>query len=214
MFQPFTDISTLETLVVRYPSDEESSYLELAEFVKQFLPTSAPYIILGESFSGPIAVAVAQSKPPGLVGLILCASFISSPLKLLRTLAPLARFAPTSIPRTLLAIMLMGRFRSNDLVENTIDAIRSVKPSVLRQRIRSVMTVDYRDNAREVDVPALYLRATEDRIISEKSATEFLNYCPKAEIVEVAAPHFLLQCCPKEASACIEKFACGLSDDF
>ncbi len=71
--------SGFKTVVVRYPPNEVLSYAELESIARASLPTNEPFFILGESFSGPIAVSIAASAPPGLKGLILCASFVRNP---------------------------------------------------------------------------------------------------------------------------------------
>ncbi|MGQ0798894.1 MAG: serine aminopeptidase domain-containing protein [Pseudomarimonas sp.] len=62
------------------------------------LPRSEPYFLLGESFGGPLAIALAARQPRGLLGLVLCASFARYPIESLRAAAFLARVAPHMQP--------------------------------------------------------------------------------------------------------------------
>ena len=73
LFQPFVDAlaGEFEIQIVRYPTHKAFGYEELEAFVRAALPTDSPFILLGESFSGPIAVSIAASKPAALVGLVL-----------------------------------------------------------------------------------------------------------------------------------------------
>ncbi|MFA5258386.1 MAG: hypothetical protein WC360_09565, partial [Opitutales bacterium] len=50
-----------DVVVVSYPTDQCLSYHELVAFVRPFLPRDRPYVILAESFSGPIGIALAAS---------------------------------------------------------------------------------------------------------------------------------------------------------
>lgn len=51
--------------VLAYPSDETLGYAELETLVRAELPGSEPFVLLGESFSGPIALAIAAKPPAG-----------------------------------------------------------------------------------------------------------------------------------------------------
>ena len=73
----------LDVRVVRYPSDPTLGYRELESLARAALPTDRPFVILGESFSGPIAIRLAADSPPGLVGLILVVTFARNPYPLL-----------------------------------------------------------------------------------------------------------------------------------
>src|SRR5690349_144022 len=74
---------TIEASVVSYPADRAFGYIELEAIAHSKLPTDGPYVLLGESFSGPIAISIAAKHPPGLIGLVLCCSFASTPRPIL-----------------------------------------------------------------------------------------------------------------------------------
>jgi pimeloyl-ACP methyl ester carboxylesterase len=87
----FSEFSTalgaeFEVIPVSYPSDVPLGYRELEQVARAALPEDKPFVLLGESFSGPIAIAIAASSPPGLLGLVLCCSFARNPLPLVATL--------------------------------------------------------------------------------------------------------------------------------
>src|SRR6185369_2945536 len=81
LFEPLLEIlpPELEAQVVSYPTHKPCGYEELAGLVAAALPKDGPFIILGESFSGPLAIMAAHAQPPGLKGIVLCASFARSP---------------------------------------------------------------------------------------------------------------------------------------
>ena len=74
--------------VVAYPADPVQDDRQLQAFVADRLPGDAPFLLVGESFSRPIAIRIAASRPPGLRGLVLCASFAASPRPWLGHLRP------------------------------------------------------------------------------------------------------------------------------
>src|SRR5271163_1797682 len=70
-------------IMVAYPDHPSLGYVDLEAFARAALPQNDPYLILGESFGGPIAISIAASNPPGLLGLILCVTFARNPHPLL-----------------------------------------------------------------------------------------------------------------------------------
>ncbi|HEX2836088.1 MAG TPA: hypothetical protein VHW00_23995 [Thermoanaerobaculia bacterium] len=66
-------------VVIRYPTDEALSYEELLAFIEERLPEGT-FAVLGESFSGPLAIELA-AKSPRVRAVILCASFVRSPVR-------------------------------------------------------------------------------------------------------------------------------------
>lgn len=113
LFSPFLASlgSEFETLIIRYPTNRPLGYGELAALTQSQLPTDKQYVLLAESFSGPIAISIAASNPIGLAGIILCASFAKNPRPKLRYLMPLLAIVPPGwIPRAVLSQLFFGRF--------------------------------------------------------------------------------------------------------
>jgi len=105
--------SDVKIIVVSYPSDAAHGYSELETITRSFLPRDLPFFLLGESFSGPIAISIAASHPPGLLGLILCCSFARSPRPSLSMFRPFLPVAPVAaLPVALLSFFVLGRFSS------------------------------------------------------------------------------------------------------
>ena len=85
----------IEPRIVSYPAERALGYAELETLARAALPQDRPFVLLGESFSGPIAISIAAASPPQLVGLVLCVTFDSNPrpaLGALRWLLPLLPF--------------------------------------------------------------------------------------------------------------------------
>jgi len=198
----------LRAVVVAYPCDEPLSYEALESFVRGRLPTDQPYIIVAESFSGPIAVSVAASAPRGLLGLILSCSFVRNPHPWLRVCRPIVRCLPfRSLPVSVMSGALLGRFSSPPLRKMLAHALAVVSPDTFRTRIRALLEVDVSGCLSQMKVPLLYLRATEDRVVPKSASALILELLPSARIVDVVAPHFLLQAVPAAAARHIERFA-------
>jgi pimeloyl-ACP methyl ester carboxylesterase len=196
----------IRTIVVSYPPDQDLGYAGLEAIVCARLPRDEPFVILAESFSGPIAVSIAASRPAGLCRLILVCSFARSPRPLLAPLRPLVQFLPVrSVPIGLFAWPAFGRFSTPRLRSDLAAALAHVPPSVIRRRLHAVLEVDVTRRLPKVDVPTLYLRASEDRLVP-RSASGVLSVIPQIRLGEVEGPHFLLQACPASAALHVQAF--------
>lgn len=199
--------SEIKTTVASYPSETPLGYAELEPIARSFLPHNQPFYLLAESFSGPIAISIAASSPPGLVGLILCCSFARNPLPLLALLRPAIRVAPVSVlPMALLSFFILGRFASPSLRGALARSLALVSPSVLRARACDALSVNVSALLPRIKVPVLYLRASEDRIVHRSSSALVASLAPNAKVAEFAAPHFLLQVVPSQAASSVSGF--------
>lgn len=200
--------SELRPIVVAYPPDQPVGYDELLPLVLRALPTSAPFAILGESFSGPLALMAASHAPKGLRGVILCASFVRNPLlvkiPILRHLVrgPCFRFAPEFVR----AWALLGRYSTPELRGHLAEALATVSPQVLAHRVRMVLQVDVRRQLRCCPAPILYLQGAHDRVVGGRNLRDIIADCPSAQVARLPAPHFVLQAQPAAAAAAVSKF--------
>jgi pimeloyl-[acyl-carrier protein] methyl ester esterase len=196
------------TIPVSYPSDVPLTYCELLPRVLTALPKMGRFIILGESFSGPLALMAAVTHPASLVGVILCASFVRNPLWLrprwLKYLVhPVAFkwFHKLSPLKTLL-----GGYSTPELRQMLARALAPVRPNVLACRAREVLQVDVREQLRTCSVPVLYLQAESDGVVRGQNLTDVLNLNPSVKVARIQGPHLLLQTQPKAAADAIRAF--------
>lgn len=68
-----------ELQVIIYPYDKKASYDVLSEIIIPKLPNNEDYIIIAESYAGPLSIKIAQQKPRHLRAIIFAASFASRP---------------------------------------------------------------------------------------------------------------------------------------
>jgi pimeloyl-[acyl-carrier protein] methyl ester esterase len=209
LFDPLVEAfhGKVKVQVVRYPKDVALGYEELQDFVRKLLPVDEPYVLLGESFSGPIAIALAAESPSALKGLVLCCTFARNPhpsLSGVTALLPLVPFR--TIPSAALSQLLLGKFSSPTLRRAIAAAVGQVSSDVLRARVRAVLAVDASAALARVGVPCIYLRATQDRLVPKSAAAHIKVLLPSVAVVQIEAPHCLLQANPKEASMVVSKF--------
>ncbi len=197
---------SIPTVVVRYP-EGPGDYAAHEIVARAALPSRHPYVLLGESFSGPVAVSIAASRPEHCVGVILCASFLTSPNPLLRPLRPiLSWWPPQKVPSFAAETLLMGRFATPALREAHRQALGQASPATLVARLDAIATVDVRAALESVQVPVLYLRATEDRLVPSAAGEAVMRHARQGQIVDIEGPHFLLQTAPERAAREIQAF--------
>lgn len=192
--------------VVRYPAQAALGYHDLARIARSFIPSDQPWVILGESFSGPVAISLAAeaANQPHCRGLILCASFARNPRPQLGWLRPLVGMTPVSIlPPDALSPILFGRWSTPALRAQLRHALAQVAPQALQSRLRAVMEVDVSNRLCQITVPILYLQASHDRLVPASSGDLIKRLRPKTEMVKLEGPHLLLQVAPQECARVI-----------
>jgi pimeloyl-[acyl-carrier protein] methyl ester esterase len=192
--------------VVAYP-DNDASYDEHISEVRASLPTDHPYLLVAESYSGPVAVALAAEQPSGLTGVVLCASFLRCPSATLNRINRLLHMAPpVRVPTALVIPFVLGGYATTSLRRLISGSVRKVSPRTVLARLSNVARVDVSVSAKKVVVPCLYLRARSDRLVPSAAGEAVRKAIRSTQVVDLAGPHFLLQSNPAEAVNEIDKF--------
>jgi len=193
--------------VLKYPPDRPMGYADLELLVRQGLPQGERYVLLAESFSGPIAIRVAADPPPDLAGLILCGTFAKNPFPWLRPVRALAVRVPfKSLPRWLRAPLLWGSGDPRRAPPRAERASAGVVRAVIRRRLQEVLTVDVTTQLAVIELPTLILQPTRDRIVPRAAARLLAQRSPRAQVADIAGPHLLLQSRPAETAAAVLRF--------
>ena len=205
--------SEYQVKVVRYPSSEPLGYAELEEIARASLPQDGPFIILGESFSGPIAVSIAASCSSQLKGLVLSCSFVRNPYPIASYLKPFIGLLPiTTTSTSKLRSIMLGKFATDALRSALANAIEQVSVPTIRARLRAVVDVDVSEKLAALNVPVLYLRASHDRIVPRAASETALRLKSDMRLAQLEAPHFLLQSAPNEAAKIVGSFVHEVGD--
>ena len=210
LFARFLGAATgaLDLRRVPYPQDRFLGYAELEALVRTRLPRGEPFAILGESFGGPLALRVASSRPEGLVGVVLAATFHRRPANLLiARAAPLGpAFFRLPLPPHVVRLLLAGGDASPDLVEEVREAVRHVPARVMAARAREALSVDASEALRKCPVPLLFLGGKRDHLLRSTLPSEIRALQPRAEVRMLDTPHLVLQRRPEEAMRIVEEF--------
>ena len=196
--------------LVSYPHDRPLGYAELQPIVTALMSRHERVVLLGESFSGPLACMIAAERPAGLIGLVLCASFARAPIP--RALAPLIEGFPLQwIPQRGVEWALFGKWHDAAVAAELRDALHGVGLPALRSRARSVAHVDVRACLASIGVPTLCLRAHADRIVSARASEELRASLRDVRSIEVDGPHALLQAMPEVCAQHVADFSESLA---
>ena len=196
-----------DVIVVEYPSSEPLDYAGLEKVARASLPNDRVFFLIAESFSGPIAISIAASAPPGLLGLILCASFASNPRPVMSRLLPLSILPVRNMPAAIACWFTYGSFVSADRRSAFRQAISAVSGPAMKARVRAVVAVDVSAKIKHLQVPVLYLRGAADRLIPRDAFKKMHRQLPSMQLIELAAPHFILQTVPEAAALAVGQFA-------
>lgn len=208
LFEDFVSELKAKSIVVSYPVDKPLSYSQLEELVLAALPSNEPFVVLAESFSGPIAIALAERALPQLRAVVLVCSFAKLPLAFPALLQKALAWLPfCRVPAPLAARVLLGRYSTRAMETKLKQALRAVSSEVWRVRLRAVLAVDRTASLCRIRLPVLYLRASEDRVVFSSASEVISEHVPGTKVVRVEGPHFILQAKPKESAAAVRAFA-------
>jgi len=204
----------LDIVIARYPTDRFLSFPELVGLVKDLVPCNGSYVVVAESFSGPVGAKFAATRPPNLAGLIMCVGFVTNPSRRRRWLAramatPLLFRLPT--PSWVLEHFLIGTDPPRALVASVRKAQRLVKPAVLAKRIRAVLDCDAREDLAGTDIPMLYIQAEDDHLVGPECFQEIRSLRPDAALLVTPGPHALMERYPRKIADAIVQFIHQLS---
>ena len=199
----------LDHQVISYPAQDSLSYPELAKAVFAKIPADRSYIIIAESFAGPLALMISELANANLKAIVLCATFLTNPRPWLSKLAPLVlhKWLVGLPPRKWMArAVVTGNDASDEMLERLFDIHKQVSPKVLINRLYEVFDVDVRSIFQRCRVPMLYLYGTRDHLVLKHSRNEIQQARADVEILSVDGPHFLLQTKPGPCTDVIVKF--------
>lgn len=208
LFAPFLAAlpPDLPTRVLRYPPDRALGYPALEAIASAQLP-DGDLVLLGESFSGPLAVALAAKLGPRVRGLVLCCTFVRSPSPFLRLVRPLTRWVPVeATPRWVLFRALLDPAGPPALRPLLLDAMAQVAPRALRERLHAMAGVDARAALATCRSHVLYLQAGRDRLVPSACGDLVLAVRPDATRLTLEGPHGLLQTLPSPCARAVVDF--------
>jgi pimeloyl-ACP methyl ester carboxylesterase len=192
--------------VVNLPQSGEQDYLSLTDYVKNQLPNN-DFILIAESFSGPIAAQLAQLNIEKLKGIVFVATFLSSPnpmlLKLARRL-PIKLLSQLPLAKYFIKKLFLGKEAGVSLIKKFQSIVNQVPTKVLKLRMQIMQDLEFQ--LFQSTIPALYIQPSRDRLVDKSKGVEFQQFFELLVLHKIIGPHFILQSHPKECSKIILHF--------
>ena len=143
----------IDAKILRYPEDKYLTYEQLAELLICALPVNKPYVIIAESYSGPLAALLAAHPVGDLQAVVFVSSFVSFPcgpigLWIAKVL-PVFLFRPRA-PAWILRWFLMNSSTTREIICEVQDVIARVNPEVLARRLREALNADFVEVIRDL----------------------------------------------------------------
>ncbi|MCW8930881.1 MAG: hypothetical protein OQL19_11655 [Gammaproteobacteria bacterium] len=203
LFKPFLNSLSqdISTKIIHYPFDQELSYNELVSYVQKQLPTDKEYILLAESFSGPIAYKLVNNEK--LKAIIFVASFIQPPNKLLilSKILPLSLFIPKQLPNVFLKFLL-GPLASKEVYKLVNESLNKVEKHVLSFRLKEMAKLS-KNNIETIN-KSIYIQGISDNLVSPKHAGKIEQISQESKLYKVEGSHFILQVNPERCSEIVQ----------
>ncbi len=211
LFEPILRLLKESTppMVVSYPSDRVLGYEQLQSYVVSVLPAKEPYVLIAESYSGPIAARIAATHPPMMRGLVLSATFIRKPRGWLGDWSRLfigPYLFRQSWTHFIAEALLKWQGFTKEQIKLVVGALEHVRPEVLAARLKEALDVDAFEDLRRCNVPVLCLYAERDLVLADRCHKLIGKANPRVKLVGLDTPHFLLQAKPAEALYEIQRF--------
>ncbi len=198
---------SLSIKTVLYPFKEGLGYDVLTEYVRDILPEDEPYMLLAESFSGPIAVSIATEENPAMKGLILVNTFLSNPNPLLIKLSRLLPDPWLVQPPNVVLHWLLSNSEDNAVsVQELNRCIKGLSANLTRSRLQSVAKINVTEQAKSIDLPVMLMQSRTDALVKRRVTNQLKASFEQAEFHQFKAGHFLLQTQPTQSARAVQAF--------
>lgn len=203
----------IEALVVRYPADRVMSFQEHIDFARKQLPKQKPFVLLAESFSGPISLQILSDPPDNLKGVLLVATFVRHPTPFF---LDAVLYLPQKLILNLFSKSLLARFfclggANSEAIDIFQNALKAVKLSVLSNRLKILAELPPPPEI-SFSGPCLYLQAKNDRLVPERATVCLQQLLPQLQIEQLPGPHITLLAHPETGAQIISNFISALTD--
>ncbi len=211
MFTPLVDAMPEEydCRIISYPIDKVLSYSELTKYVAERIPQDKPFIILAESFSGPIALMLTELLGENLKALILVCTYVTNPHPWLAKFSKFVlkdHIVARTPSRFMARFMIAGFKMSDEMLDLAFSIQRRVSAKVFRYRLYEAMAVDVSGILKRLKMPILHMYAKNDRVIPRSAQRKIKHIRPDLNSVAIPGPHYLLQTKAEECLRSIKPF--------
>jgi len=100
----------------------------------------------------------------------------------------------------------MSNFKDENVYKQLEIVIPKVSPDTMRARLDAVIGINYLAELAKINVPILYLKGKQDHLVPALASKAIVKFAKNVSLVELDAPHLLLQIAAKEAAEKIQIF--------
>lgn len=188
---------------VSYPSTGNQSFETLIDYAATKLSDENNYLI-SESFSGVIALSLAEKFKEKVKAVVLGASFIRPPVPSILKSTPLSFFLGIKAPRIILRYVLTGPMEKT-IFQESCKVVDDLDGNIGAERVRNVLSLN--DSFKpQIDCPVLYIRGIQDYLVPKSAYHKIKDIYPNLDYAEVEAGHLVYQAKPKECLEIIKNF--------
>ncbi len=199
-------LPTEDVIVIALPEVGEQTFEALTEYCQTKVPKE-PYILVAESFSGPIGIELAAKDTGLMMRLILVATFASPPkpfVSRLCSMLPIKGLMRLPFSSLASRLLFLGFNTPIEIIDNFLSSVASVPSEVIAQRLQVVSSFEC--GVASIKVPVIYIQPTNDILVPRKCFSAIEKIAGNIELKRVRGPHFILQSDPE---ACAQIIASG-----
>lgn len=194
-------------IVVQFPTAGANAYSDLLRLVRSALAETNRCYVLGWSFSGPLALMLAEAEPAKVRGVILASTFVRPP----RPIYARLRWAAVTPTVWMLRFgkrlpVWLSRSASDRLRQDKTETWNRVTASMVAARIRALLQVDARELLKDCPAPVLCLAGSDDGIVPHSNVKEIACAQSSVQVRMIEGQHFALYTNPTAAAGAIEAF--------
>jgi hypothetical protein len=181
---------------------------QIVSHIESQIPKSRPFVIVAESFGGPIAVKLLQ-KPLPVKACVFCATFIKAPRPLLLNLTrflPLNSLLKLPLPKALIKWGLVGMPHKtpNNVIDLVGKTVKTLDSKQMVNRIKMLSKLDVEPLLKHLpQINYCYIKATKDKLVPANCVKPFEKEIKTLQVNEVEGGHFILQSNPQDCWAVI-----------
>ena len=184
------------------PSAGGQSFDEVAEALLPELRPLEGFVLLGESYSGPIAARLADKLGQKVALLVLCNPLVEMPWRIHEGIAA-PMIASPRMPVWCAAMALSGGDRS--IAQTALEEVRALPREILTRRLAAAFSATEEALASHLAPPLLGILGTSDRLVSPSRSHAFLSRVLQSTVVEIEGPHLIVQARPADVWAAISE---------
>ncbi|MGZ5381105.1 MAG: alpha/beta fold hydrolase [Thermoanaerobaculia bacterium] len=178
------------------------SFDEIADAILQELRPLEGFVLLGESYSGPIAARLSARLGQKVALLVLCNPVVEMSVRVPEgLLASIVSSAWT--PAWCAAMALSGG--DGSIARAALGEDRGLPKGILALRLSAVFSATEEALASHLSPPLLSIPETNDHLVSLSRSRAFFSRVPHGTVAEIEGPHLIVQTRPVEVWAAISE---------